>query len=1277
MTNVQPTLRDRAVGLVLIALGALVAALPATAAELLPPIGGSVIIGAGAFELVRALAGSSSRRRARRSRVGSALGAIGLVAIGFLVLVSGGLVLAAVTVALGVAFAIDGLRRLTEGWRGLGSPGFLVDLGIGALMLALGAMVAIQWPLEGTVSIGVVLGLRLVVDGWAIVAGRRLGPAGGDEENELVAPSQFPPTPIAAALWERVERSEPRRLAHDRAWMWLFLVVFLAIHVGRMESRWTVVGILSPIGAVAGDVACAVLLGLVLVMPARIALSWLLRPFERRGWRRVGEMPAAAIERRKDQGSRRDRLALWWLERRARADYRLRSALQSPGRTFERGLMGGLPAIAVLVATNPIWGFSWYFNTENWVSGLWEMWAARRVDTWRGAMNDAVDARCSVEGRPAIDRHRVAIEGLDASGDFTFLVIGDPGEGDASQQVLRDRYLEVGARPDVRFLVISSDVIYPAGEMKDYESNFYLQFKGFAKPIVAIPGNHDWYDALDGFVANFFEPEMARAALTARVDADLKLTTTTRSRIDALIERAAFLRDAYGVRTGLQRGTDFEIGNDDFALIAVDTGIDREIDAAQREWLEGALGRAKGKFVMALVGHPLYAGGALQAKEGDFAELRELLERHAVPLVMGGDTHDFEYYLDHANRMLHIVNGGGGAYLSIGSALAPEGFGALADWGNVSLARRARRQARRADAVVEVAHLGVDEAPRRLALDPRDALRGVRLQRGAVLPEFRRGAGRGLATTSGGDPAWRRRSGPLEGHGHARRAARRGRRSRGARRIRGALAVGRLLRRDLRHLDLEPRAQRQRGEHRLEMRAIAHAEDEPAASLVGRDAALDEQAVAAPGAQEVSLGAHEVVEARGVGMAGGRLDPRPRHHEARRPVAEALVALLEARVAHGGVGEEPAQARGVGGEHRGPLVGRGPRRRPRDERLERLEAREPEDAVLDRTHHRVERRVQSEAVVHRLRSAGRHREERPLAAEGAALVPLAAAVHAAHREDLVDPALQDRGQPEPPERELEDERVAALGLLDLAAQVGREAVVRAGVRLLDLLLEVRRVLHRPEVAAVADGIEAHGVEVRHDDVVAFRLQRGDGGGGERAVEALRLMVRVDDEDSHRRSVRRDRSGAGRLKRPPQRLRHRHAASVASDAHVHHERLGGERPVFAAHDVRHAHARVADRFDAGCNGDRVAESERAAEVGFGVHHRREDAGVEAAVDRQAALGEERLERPLHDLEEAGVEEDAGGVGVAEGYAGVEHGSVAGTIRRPPEEDRRPPDGDRSA
>ncbi len=104
---------------------------------------------------------------------------------------------------------------------------------------------------------------------------------------------------------------------------------------------------------------------------------------------------------------------------------------------------------------------------------------------------------------------------------------------------------------------------------------------------------------------------------------------------------------------------------------------------------------------MVILGHPLYAGGRYQAgidepiagewlaQEGPvdvagyrlsaqtfpFAMIHRLLREHQVEVIMAGDTHYFEHYpetYEAAGTMrttLHFVNGGGGAYMSIGTPL--------------------------------------------------------------------------------------------------------------------------------------------------------------------------------------------------------------------------------------------------------------------------------------------------------------------------------------------------------------------------------------------------------------------------------------------------------------------------------------------------------------------------------------------------------------------------------------------------------------------------------
>src|SRR5919202_278515 len=85
----------------------------------------------------------------------------------------------------------------------------------------------------------------------------------------------------------------------------------------------------------------------------------------------------------------------------------------------------------------------------------------------------------------------------------SFMIVGDPGEIDASQFAVMPVLEAVDSERPTEFLVVLSDVIYPAGEVNDYPTGFYEAFKHYGKPIYALPGNHDWYDGLNGFMWNF------------------------------------------------------------------------------------------------------------------------------------------------------------------------------------------------------------------------------------------------------------------------------------------------------------------------------------------------------------------------------------------------------------------------------------------------------------------------------------------------------------------------------------------------------------------------------------------------------------------------------------------------------------------------------------------------------------------------------------------------------------------------------------------------------
>src|SRR5205823_3018870 len=82
--------------------------------------------------------------------------------------------------------------------------------------------------------------------------------------------------------------------------------------------------------------------------------------------------------------------------------------------------------------------------------------------------------------------------------DVSFLVLGDTGEGDASQYAVVPSL--VSQADGIDFAFICSDLIYPTGDMGDFRERFYRPYRQLEAPIFGIPGNHDWYDGLQGFM---------------------------------------------------------------------------------------------------------------------------------------------------------------------------------------------------------------------------------------------------------------------------------------------------------------------------------------------------------------------------------------------------------------------------------------------------------------------------------------------------------------------------------------------------------------------------------------------------------------------------------------------------------------------------------------------------------------------------------------------------------------------------------------------------------
>lgn len=643
----------------MLALGALLLALLALVAPLgeadVPARVGVLLLLCGAVEIVHALRRrhDADRRRAWTHGAGSVV--LGVLLINAPLLAGSALIVLLVAGlgldAAGLIFGGATRRGPRTGWIW----GLLLLLGA-ALVATLGQR-AFDWAVATAVA------LRIGRAAYDLLHAPVYSPH--DADATILLDAGLPDTPEMQALAAQVADDERRRVAIDRGWIIGFLATLLAIHVARMGFDRSALGLLSPGVAVLGDVFVALAVAFGLVIPAGSVWRRATVRFERRAWDLAAPTGGASVVRRCLRAL---------LTRRLRARIRLRQARYSLRTALGRGLQVGLPVAAVIAATTPIWGMSWYFDTENWAAGVWNSWAEQRTDTWREAMTRAVAAhrRSPVAAHEAF---AVRPSGIAPGEAFSFVVIGDPGEGDASQHSLRASLLDVARRDDVKFVLISSDVVYPTGAMRHYESNFWIPFMGITKPIYAIPGNHDWYDALEAFAATFFTPESARLSMRARIETDRRLTSTNEATIERLIAQATRWRQFYGVPTQQQTGPYFQLQTESFALFAVDTGVARRVDDEQWRWLEAGLRSAEGKMKMVVLGHPFIAGGRWTLGDNEaFAELHDLLRAHGVMIVMAGDTHDLEYYRvtggdSDARATHHFVNGGGGAYLSFGTPL--------------------------------------------------------------------------------------------------------------------------------------------------------------------------------------------------------------------------------------------------------------------------------------------------------------------------------------------------------------------------------------------------------------------------------------------------------------------------------------------------------------------------------------------------------------------------------------------------------------------------------
>lgn len=250
---------------------------------------------------------------------------------------------------------------------------------------------------------------------------------------------------------------------------------------------------------------------------------------------------------------------------------------------------------------------------------------------------------------------------------FSFLMLGDPGEGDQSQFAIVPGLLKTGA--DTAFMVITSDVIYPTGSVNDYGAKFFRPYQAYPGPIYAVPGNHDWYDGLGGFMRVFCDapplPAEHRPRPFSRAWLRELLWAKPEPTDEPALAAARALRGAPG-QQAVQPASYWALDTGPLRVIGIDTGITREIDRDQGAWLRRMSAGAKPKLLV--TGEPIYEDNKYQPGPieggGSIDEIVRDPAHHYVA-VIGGDTHNYQRYpVRVGDRTIqYLVSGGGGAFM--------------------------------------------------------------------------------------------------------------------------------------------------------------------------------------------------------------------------------------------------------------------------------------------------------------------------------------------------------------------------------------------------------------------------------------------------------------------------------------------------------------------------------------------------------------------------------------------------------------------------------------
>jgi hypothetical protein len=200
---------------------------------------------------------------------------------------------------------------------------------------------------------------------------------------------------------------------------------------------------------------------------------------------------------------------------------------------------------------------------------------------------------------------------------FSFLWFGDSQVGPVSSyaRVIRQAYRSV---PEAAFMIFTGDLVdggYAARTLDDEWGDWHRAagFIASEVPVVATPGNHEFYNPHDRQKRDFNIYWRPGFTLPENGPAGL--------------EETAYSFDYQGVR---------------FIIVSSDQMLrDEAIARSQTEWVESLLKNNPCKWTVMAFHHPFFSTSARRDNKAVRENLRPLVDRYGVDLVLNGHDHTY------------------------------------------------------------------------------------------------------------------------------------------------------------------------------------------------------------------------------------------------------------------------------------------------------------------------------------------------------------------------------------------------------------------------------------------------------------------------------------------------------------------------------------------------------------------------------------------------------------------------------------------------------------